>query len=593
MVKTAQDFTGPTFWPLGQFFGRQFRHFALTAALALLTTVCGRSPETASKPDDPAHPLRHGGEIVTSVRNEVRSFNRLAARDSTTALIASLTQARLVRINQTAQQLEPWLAESWTTTPDLRHATIKLRRGVQFSDGHPFTADDVVFTFEAAYDEQTGGAIGDALRVAGKKLIVTAPDPHTVEMTFPEPFAPGVWLLDNLPILPRHKLGAALKAGEFARAWGVSTPLSEIVGLGPFVLSQYVPGQRLVLERNPRFFRKAPDGSPLPYLDRIRIETIPDENTALLRLEAGQLDAMTSEIAPEAYASLKRAADAGRVQLLDLGVGYNPDALWFNLKPGAFAGDPRASWLQRDELRRAISMAVDRKAFADTVLLGAGVPVYGPETEANKQWYSPDLPRPPHDPSAARRLLAAIGLTDRNGDGLLEDQRNQPARFTLITQKARPELERAGVVIRDQLKNVGLTVDLVTADANAVIQAFLSGNFEAVYFSVVKTSLDPALNPDFWFSSGSAHVWNMPQETPATDWERQIDELMLRQGSTSDLAERKRLYNQVQKIFAEHAPMLYFVAPRIYVAASSRLVNLTPAVSRPQLLWAAETVAVK
>jgi peptide/nickel transport system substrate-binding protein len=402
-----------------------------------------------------------------------------------------------------------------------------------------------------------------------------------------------VWLLDNLPILPRHKLGAALKAGEFASAWGVSTPPAEIVGLGPFVLSEYVPGQRLVLDRNPRYFRKAADGGPLPYLDRITIETIPDENTQLLRLEAGQLDAMTSEIAPEAYASLKRAADAGRLQLLDLGVGVNANALWFNLKPGALAGDPRASWLQREELRRAISLAVDRKAFADTVFLGAAAPVYGPETEANKQWYSPDLPRPPHDPAAARRLLAAAGLIDRNGDGLLEDPRNQPARFTLLTQKGRPDLERAGVVIRDELNKIGLTVDLVTADANAVIQAFLSGRFEAVYYSLLKTSLDPALNPDFWLSTGSAHVWNMPQAAPTTDWERQIDQLMLRQAATADLAERKRLYNEVQKIFGEHMPMIYFAAPRIYVAASSRLVNLTPAVSRPQLLWAADTIAVK
>jgi peptide/nickel transport system substrate-binding protein len=596
VITVAQNFNRPTFWPTGQILTRHFRNRARTltfaCAIALLAPACGRTPD-ASRQAGSSRAIRRGGEIVTSVRNEVRSFNRLAARDSTTALIANLTQARLVRINQATQELEPWLAESWTTAPDLRHATLRLRRDAHFSDGHPFTADDVVFTFEAAYDEQAGGAVGDALRVAGKKLTVTAVDPYTVDITFPEPFAPGVWLLDNLPILPRHKLGVALKSGEFAKAWGVSTPLSEIVGLGPFIVTRYVPGQRVVLDRNPRYFRKAPDGGPLPYLDRITIETIPDENSELLRLEAGQLDVMNSEIAPEAYAALKRAADAGRLQLLDLGVGYNANALWFNLKPGAFAGDPRTSWLQRDELRRAISMAVDRKAFADTVFLGAGVPVDGPETEANKLWYWPDLPRSPHDPAAARRLLAGVGLADRNADGLLEDAHGQPARFTLLTQKGRPDLERGGVVIRDELKKIGVTVDLVTADANAVIQAFLSGNYEAVYYSVLKTSLDPALSPDLWFSSGSAHVWNMRQATPATEWERQIDQLMLRQAATADLAERKRLYNEVQKIFVEHAPMIYFVAPRIHVAASSRLLNLTPAVSRPQLLWAADTLAVK
>ncbi len=574
---------------------RPSRRLPFTLTLAVTVTIaaaagCRRAP--ADAPTAETSRPRRGGEIIASVRNEVRSFNRFAARDTATALIAALNHAKLVQINQATQQLEPRLAERWTMSPDLRHATLTLRKNVQFSDGHPFTADDVVFTFDAAYDEQAGGAMGDALRVAGQKLTVTATDPYTVEITFPEPFAPGVWLLDNLPILPRHKLAAALKAGEFGRAWGLSTPVTDIAGLGPFVLSQYVPGQRVVLDRNPRYFLKAADGAPLPYLDRVTIETIPDQNTELLRLEAGELDLMSSEIAPEAYAAMKRAADAGRVRLLDLGVAYNANALWFNLGPGALAGDPRASWLQSDELRRAVSTAVDRKLFADTVFLGAAVPVYGPETSANKQWYWPDLPQTPYDPGRSKQLLASVGLTDKDGGGLLEDARNQPARFTLLTQKGRPELERGAVVIRDELKKIGLTVDLVTVDANALIQAFLSGKYEAVYFSVDKTSLDPALNPDFWFSFGTAHVWNMRQPAPATDWERQIDQLMVRQTATADLAERRRLYNEVQKIFADHLPMLYFAAPRIYVAASSRLVNLMPAVSRPQVLWAADTLAV-
>ena len=150
---------------------------------------------------------------------------------------------------------------------------------------------------------------------------------------------------------------------------------------------------------------------------------------------------MTIEVAPESYATLKRAADAGKVKLPDLGVGYNADALWFNLKPGAFAGDPRAAWLQRDELRQAISLAVDRKLFADTVFLGAAVPVYGPDTPANKQWYW-RTPPPRTIRQRPGSCSPAIGLTDRNGDGVLEDAAGRPARFTLLTQKGRPNLER-------------------------------------------------------------------------------------------------------------------------------------------------------
>src|SRR5439155_25816059 len=184
--------------------------------------------------------------------------------------------------------------------------------GVTFSDGRPCTADDVLFTFEAAYDTRAASALADSLQVGGRKLEVTAPDAHTVAITFPTPFAPGVRLLDNVPILPRHKLEAALKNGTFASAWGLSTPPVDIVGLGPFVLAEYVPGQRLVFARNPRYWRTAPDGAALPYLDRITVEITPDPSTEILRLEAGQIDAMTVEGPPEPYAAIKAPADAAR-----------------------------------------------------------------------------------------------------------------------------------------------------------------------------------------------------------------------------------------------------------------------------------------
>jgi peptide/nickel transport system substrate-binding protein len=584
-------------WPLGQVPTRLARRLALSFAIAASIAVgaAGCRSDTPSGSPTPGASntgVPRGGQLLVSVRSDPRSFNRHAARDTTTILVSNLTQGRLVRVNQSTQAVEPWLAESWTTADEGRRVTLALKRDVVFSDGHPFTADDVLFAFESAYDEKNGSLLADSMQAGGKKLQVAATDAHTVVITFPAPFAPGIRLLDNLPILPRHKLEGALKAGTFTKAWGLSTPPSEVVGLGPFILSEYQPAQRIVFARNPRYSGKAPDGSSLPYLDRLVIEIIPDQSAELLRLESGQLDMMTSEISPEAYAPLKRAADEGRLKLLDLGVSRNADGLWFNLRPGALGRDARAAWLQRDELRRAISMAVDRKLFADTVFFGAGVPVYGPETPANKIWYWPGLPRIPHDPAAATQLLASIGLTDRNGDGLLEDSQSRPARFTLLTQKGRPNLERGAAVIRDELKKIGLTVDVVALDAGAVIDQLLHARYEAIYFNADKSDLDPGTNPDFWFSFGTAHMWNLEEKTPVTDWERRIDELMARQIASSDQAERKTLYNDVQKIFSDHEPIVYFVAPRIYVAHAARVTNLAPTEFRPQLLWRPDTVAV-
>ncbi len=326
-----------------------------------------RPPATA------AQGIPRGGDLRVAVRTEPQSFNWYTRHDGSTYIVTALTQARLFQVNRATQEVEPWLAEGSTRSADGLRYTIKLRPNIVFADGHPFTSDDVVFSFAAAYNERAGSILADAMKIAGKPLQAAAVDPLTVVVTFPVAFAPGLVLLDNLPILPKHKLQAALDAGTFGSAWGLATPVAEIAGLGPFVLAEYVPGQRTVFARNPKYFRKDAAGAPLPYLDRVIVEVVPDQNAQLLQLDAGSLDMTGSEVRPEDYAPLKRAADAGRVQLLDLGVASDPDSFWINLRPGAFAKDPRAGWMQRDELRQAISLAVDRQAFADTVYLGAGV----------------------------------------------------------------------------------------------------------------------------------------------------------------------------------------------------------------------------
>jgi len=526
---------------------------------------------------------------VLSIRAEPSTFNSLTVRDTTTEVLASLLQAKLVRINRVSDEVEPWLAESWTRSVDGLRYTMKLRPNVTFSDGHAMTADDVVFSLAAAYAVRS---VADTLEIDGKRLSIQANDPQTITLTFPALYAPGLRILEALPVLPRHKLAGDLRNGTIDKAQNLSTPPSDLVGLGPFVLREYSPGQRLVFARNPHYWRRDGNGGQLPYLDRVIVDIVPDENTQLLRLESGQTDLTVSEVPADAYATIKRAADAKTLQLFDLGVGLHANALWFNLKPGSMGTDPRAAWLQRDELRKAISMAVDRQVFADTVFLGAGLPVFGPITPANKRWYWAGTPQTPHDPAAARALLASIGLVDRNGDGVLEDAAGRPAQFTLMTQKGRTSLERGVSVIRDELKKMGLVVDVASLDSGAVIQRILSSKYDAVYFAPFMNDTDPALSADFWLSSGSFHFWNMAQKAPATEWERQIDDLMIRLMHSTDDQERKRLFDSVQQIFADHVPALYFVAPRIFAVASTRVRNVMPAVTEPQLFWSPDSLAV-
>jgi peptide/nickel transport system substrate-binding protein len=566
------------------------RLFLIVLGIAVLIGAVAilRDPSSQPRPEAP----QRGGQLIGSIRAEPRSFNRFVVRDQTAELLAALTQGRLIRVNRTTFEIEPWLAERWETSPDGRTFTLHLRPGVTWSDGAPLTSADVLFSLDALFTPKSGAVLGSSLTIAGKPITAQAPDPATVVVTYPEPFGPGLRLLDNLWILPKHKLESALRNGTFETAWNSNTALTEIVGTGPFVLSEYQPGQRVTLQRNPRYWRTGPDGAALPYLDRIVLQIVPDQNAEILRLTSGDLDLTQNELRPEDYLPVKRAADQGRLRLVDLGVGPDPDAFWFCLNSAAKRGDPRFAFVQRREFRQAVSHAVNREQFAETVFLGAAVPVWGPITSGNTLWFSPDVPRYPFDLARATALLRELGLEDRNGNGTVEDARGTEARFTVITVRGNTSMERGAAAMRDALAKVGIGLDVAPLEFGTMIDRMLSSNYDAMYYRVLATALDPGMNPDLWMSGGSAHFWHLGQKTPATEWERRIDALMLEQMSTIDPVRRRELFDQVQRIFAENLPVVYIVAPRLYYAHSARVTGASPSVIRPPVLWNADTLSV-
>jgi peptide/nickel transport system substrate-binding protein len=567
----------------------------LKIALAtLLAIACAGAAYVTFRPSAVPAPETRGGTLRAILRDEPTGFNRyLGPADNSRELLSQVLHDRLVRVNRATDALEPRLAERWTAEPDGVTYTLTLRPGVSYSDGTPFTAADVVFAFEAVYSKAANSAIGTSLTFGGKQLEVTAPDAGTVRIRFPARFGPGIRVLDNLPILPRHKLEPALRGGTFKEAWGLTTPPGEMPGLGPFVIESYLPGRMLTLARNPRYWRKDEQGRQLPYVDRLEFLIVADQNIEILQLESGAVDLLFSDVRPEDYASLRRMESQGRVRLVDAGISLDPPMFWFNLDPAVKAPDPRRRWLQATDFRRALSHALDRDAIVKTLYLGAAVPAFGPITPANQTWYVPDLPRYAYDLTAARRRLAMLGLSDANGDGMVEDERGQPVRFSVITNRGNTIRERTVAVMQEQFRKVGITMDVVALERGALIQRILSKDYDAVYFGAEMTSRDPSSNLDFWTSAGGFHVWNMAQSKPATDWERQIDELMLQQVAALDLAERQRLFAEVQRIFAENIPVIYVAAPRITVALGPRVLNATPAPIRPTVLWNADVLAVR
>jgi peptide/nickel transport system substrate-binding protein len=566
---------------------------ALIAAAFFYWVRGNRPSEQAGSDSQPAAPVAaRGGQLVASARSEPRSFNRLLARDVTTDIVNTLLQGRLLRVNKSTFEVEPWLAEKWESSPNGLNHTFHLRPNLTWSDGATFSSADVLFSLDAALDPKVKSVMAASLVVGGQPIKAVAPDANTVVFTFAGPSGPGVRILDNLPILPKHKLGTALASGTLAQAWGPATPPAELAGMGPFVLKEYAAGQRLVFDRNPRYWRKSPDGESLPYVDRLILEIVPEQNAELLRLIAGETDLTHSEMRPDDYVQVRRAEQEGKVKLLELGVATDADAFWFCLKPEKKAKDPRFHFLQKREFRQALSYAVDREALARDVFLGEAVPLWGPITPGNKPWFSPNIPRYAHSVVKASELLKSIGLEDRNKNGIVEDEKGTEARFTVLTQKGITSYEAATMVVREQAKMAGIALDVVPLEIGAVIERLESCNYDAIYMRPLMSDLDPGLSLDYWLSSGDAHLWNMSQKAPATEWEKEIDRLMTEQASSTDPERRKMLFNEAQRILAENLPVLYFAAPRLFYAHSTRLGGVVPSVMRPPVLWNADMLSV-
>ena len=573
---------------------RHLRHSAVCLALILLAG-CGKPAPSGSSSAASSAPAR-GGTLTASLRSEPATFNRLGvnAQQAPVDAVTRLMHAPLVRLNRVTDQPEPWLAEKWTVSPDGRTITLTLRDRVTFSDGQPFTSADVVFTYTALYDPKVASALASAMFVGGKPLTVTAPDARTVVITMAAPFAAGVAMLDNVPIYPKHLLQTALEGGRFGTAWGAGTPPAQMAGLGPFVLVEYVPLQHMTLARNPHYWRTDAAGVQLPYLDRLVVDFVKTQDAEMLRLQAGSIDLMTqADVRPGDIKSLRQLRDQGSVQLVDPGVSVDPNLLWFNLTPAAAARNEKTRpYLSRAAFRQAIAYGVDREAIANTLYLGAAVPVYGPVTPGNRTWYSDAAPKYPYDVARAKSLLAGLGLIDRNGDGMLEDAAGRPVRFSILSQAGHIR-EQTATMIQGQLQALGIAVDVVGLDPPSIFARYGAGDYDSIYYGFQASALDPAMNLDFWLSSGSNHLWNADQKAPATAWEKQIDDLMNRMAAPAPLAERQRLFAEVQRVFGENLPAIFFVAPKVTVAMSRRVGGAEPVILDPKVLWNPDPLFVR
>ena len=516
---------------------------------------------------------RSGGTLIAGEISDPRTFNLIVSQETSSTIPLSRVFDGLVETNADTLEIEPGLAESWTASPDGKTWTFRLRRGVRFHDGVELTADDVVFNMDTAFTPGVRGGRRDRMTLAGKPMRWRKIDPYTVEFRTEEPFGPFLRTM-TFGILPKHKLEAALAAGpaEFNKTWGVNTPPREIVGTGPFIMQTYVPGERIVFLRSPRYWKVDAVGNRLPYLARHIQVIVPNLDTLRLKFQAGETDIYG--VRPREFAEFKAGEKSGKYTVYEAGPTASTEFLMFNENPKGIA-PPKLAWFSNTKFRQAVSYAIDRGAIANQVYGGRASPLYGPITPANKFFSNPHVKQYPHDLGRAETVLAEAGFK-KGPDGVLRDASGSVVEFTLSTNAENSERVAIANLIRQDLTKLGIKVTLAPEAFNTLVGKLdANGNVEALVWGFT-AGVDPHTSQNIWKSSGSLHRWNPFQEKPATPWEAEIDRLFDQAATTVDQNRRKQLYSRWQEVVAEQQPLIYLVNALTSVAARNTLANIRP-----------------
>jgi peptide/nickel transport system substrate-binding protein len=533
-------------------------------------------------------PGRSGGRLVVTLRSEPKTLNPVLAVDASSRDIIRCLTADLIHINRQTQKTEPALAKSWTVSRDGRQYTLRLRHGLRFSDGQPLDADDVVFSFRLYLDEKIDSPQRDLLVVGGKPLVVQKVDDYTVRFELAQPYAAAERLFDGLAILPRHLLENAYRGGSFSDAWPLSMTPSQFAGLGPFRLKEYVPGQRIVLERNPYYWKQDRSGTQLPYLNEVVFQFVTSEDAQVLRFQAGDADVL-SRFSAENYAVLQKQAAAKHYRLGDLGAGLEYNFLFFNLNDLSSKALPeiagKQAWFQDVRFRQAVSAAIDRQSIVKLVYNGRATPLWAQVTPGNKLWVDSKIAAPPKSLQRARDLLKSAGFSWKS-DGTLLDSRGSAVEFSILTSSSNAQRVKIATLIQSDLSQLGMNVHVVSLEFHAMVNRLLTtDDYEAAVMGLVSGDADPTSEMNVWLSNGDTHLWHPNETQPATPWEAEMDRLMQQQLIALDYAKRKKLYDRVQEIVAEELPVICLVSPDILVGASDRVGNFQPAILDPYTLW--------
>ena len=526
-----------------------------------------------------------GGRYVIGLKMGTRTWNPLYAGDGGSAFCAGLMHKGLVGLHPVTGVYVPELANSWTVSEDGLTITFHLRKGIRWSDGKPFTADDVLFTYNDLILDDEVAAGRAALRLPDDSFpVIEKLDDHTVSCALSVPFRP---ILDALTadIVPEHilaefvhKLNPEATAGTFDAVWTLDTAPDQIVGLGPFILAEYRPDEYALLERNPYYYHYDANGLQLPYIDELLILLVESKETELLKFLNGELHSIEAlatdsgilhaEAAAREYAV--RVAAAGHLITFCM---FNLDTEETNLrslfrnpafrKAMAHTQDVEGALNRLDGLgdRQWSPLAMSSPYYAGREYYG------GPITETHAIWYDYDL-------EAASALLDSCGIFDRNGDGVREFEDGSPVEIEFVTVTGNEIASQFTLAMAADCAAIGVKLNANFLSFYAVGDLLESGRWQAIGLQF-GMGQEPHGIASLLRSSGGYHTWHKnPPLEDVFPYEQDIDRLLDEAAGIYDPDEAFELYKEIQQIFArEDLGMIFSLQPRKIIGVYNTVGN--------------------
>jgi peptide/nickel transport system substrate-binding protein len=521
---------------------------ALPLAVALLAGGCRAAEQEGSAVTQPAvEGPRRGGTVVTGWTAEPAGVNELILPSlQVNSEVIFRVFRRLAEeqpdFNEHPPTFEPQLAKSWEWSPDHKVLTFHLREDAVWSDGVPVTAEDVRWTFEAQTNPDVAWDSVDSKEQIDRVVVV---DPHTVRFHFSRVYPAQMLNANEGVILPKHAW-SRLPFSEWRR--NADWFKKNLVTSGPFTIASWEPNQEMVLARNERYYDKS-----VPYLDRVVMRFISDQASLLPQLLSGDLD-FAPQVTP---ADVPRIESSPRLELrhywinLYVGVGWNNEHPLFS--------DP--------EVRRAMTLAMDRQTIVETLLGRFGRVATSPIPSI--VWAHDRSIQPwPYNPEEARRILAAKGWKDTNGDGVL-DKDGKPFAFELLTNAGNQIRTDAMVMIQDQLKKVGVRVEPRQIEFNTLATRTTEGDYDA---TLLGFSVDTSLSLTSSFHSRSIEEASNYMRYRNAEVDRLIEE-----AATQPEMERMKPYlDRIQQILHQEQPMTFLWESQRLTAINKRVRNANP-----------------